>query len=116
MALEAGANAVQVAFRLGHMSTRMVEQHYAGRLDRADKKIAGALAGGTARLRHAEGSASGPGESASRLTCSFSGADDGIRTRDPHLGKVCRNRWSEPYTASEQRNPVTVIPVVSGRD
>jgi hypothetical protein len=22
------------------------------------------------------------------LTCNFSGADDGIRTRDPHLGKV----------------------------
>jgi hypothetical protein len=22
------------------------------------------------------------------LTCSFCGADDGIRTRDPHLGKV----------------------------
>jgi hypothetical protein len=22
------------------------------------------------------------------LTCSSSGADDGIRTRDPHLGKV----------------------------
>ncbi len=23
-----------------------------------------------------------------RLTCDFSGADDGIRTRDPNLGKV----------------------------
>lgn len=43
MALEAGANPVLVAFRLGHSSTRMVEQHYAGRLDRADKEIAEAL-------------------------------------------------------------------------
>ena len=43
MALEAGANPVLVAFRLGHTSTRMVEQHYAGRLDRADKEIASAL-------------------------------------------------------------------------
>jgi len=41
--LEAGANPVLVAFRLGHTSTRMVEQHYAGRLDRADKEIASAL-------------------------------------------------------------------------
>ena len=40
MALEAGANPVLVAFRLGHTSTRMVEQHYARRLDRADKEIA----------------------------------------------------------------------------
>ena len=48
-----------------HVSTRMVEQHYAGRLDRADKEIAEALGArhGAARLRHAEGSASGPGES-----------------------------------------------------
>jgi hypothetical protein len=30
LALEAGANPVLVAFRLGHTSTRMVEQHYAG--------------------------------------------------------------------------------------
>jgi integrase len=30
MALEAGANPVLVAFRLGHVSTRMVEQHYGG--------------------------------------------------------------------------------------
>jgi hypothetical protein len=43
MALEAGANAVLVAFRPGQVSTRMVEQHYAGRLDRADKEIAKAL-------------------------------------------------------------------------
>jgi integrase len=58
MALEAGANPVLVAFRLGHTSTRMVEQHYAGRLDRADKEIAEALAArhGAARARHAEGS------------------------------------------------------------
>ena len=58
MALEAGANPVLVAFRLGHVSTRMVEQHYAGRLDRADKEIAEALAArhGAARVRHAEGS------------------------------------------------------------
>jgi integrase len=58
MALEAGANPVLVAFRLGHVSTRMVERHYAGRLDRADKEIAEALDArhGAARLRHAEGS------------------------------------------------------------
>jgi hypothetical protein len=41
LALEAGANPILVALRLGHTSTRMVEQHYAGRLDRADKEIAG---------------------------------------------------------------------------
>jgi hypothetical protein len=29
--------------RAGHVSTRMVEQHYAGRLDRADKEIAETL-------------------------------------------------------------------------
>jgi integrase len=54
MALEAGANPVLVAFRLGHTSTRMVEQHYAGRLDRADREIASAL-DAAARVRHAEG-------------------------------------------------------------
>jgi integrase len=61
MALEAGANPVLVAFRLGHVSTRMVEQHYAGRLDRADKEIAEALDArrGAARLRHAESSYDG---------------------------------------------------------
>jgi integrase len=58
MALEAGANPVLVTFRLGHVSTRMVEQHYAGRLDRADKEIAEALGErhGAARVRHVEGS------------------------------------------------------------
>jgi hypothetical protein len=62
MALEAGANPVLVAFRLGHTSTRMVEQHYAGRLNRADKEIAEALDArhGAARVRRAEGSR-GPG-------------------------------------------------------
>jgi integrase len=34
LALEAGASPLLVAFRLGHTSTRMVEQHYAGRLGR----------------------------------------------------------------------------------
>ena len=58
MALEAGANLVLVAFRLGHVSTRMMEQHCAGRLDRADKEIAEALdtRHTAARLRHVEGS------------------------------------------------------------
>jgi integrase len=51
MALEAGANPVLVAFRLGHTSTRMVEQHYAGRLDRADREVASAL-DAAARMRH----------------------------------------------------------------
>jgi len=55
MALEAGANPVLVAFRLGHTSTRMVEQHYAGRLDRADKEIASAL-DAAARMRRFSGS------------------------------------------------------------
>jgi integrase len=61
MALEAGANPVLVAFRLGHTSTRMVEQHYAGRLDRTDKEIAEALDArhGAARVRHVEGSGRG---------------------------------------------------------
>jgi integrase len=54
MMLEAGANPVLVAFRLGHTSTRMVEQHYAGRLDRADKEIASAP-DAAARMRHVEG-------------------------------------------------------------
>ena len=54
LALEAGANPALVAFRLGHTSTRMLEQHYAGRLDRADRELARAL-GAAARLRHAGG-------------------------------------------------------------
>jgi hypothetical protein len=54
MALEAGVNPVQVAFRLGHTSTRMIEQHDAGRLDRADRDISRAL-DDAARMRHAEG-------------------------------------------------------------
>jgi hypothetical protein len=41
------------AFRLGHTSTRMLEQHYAGRLDRADLELARAL-DAAARLRHVE--------------------------------------------------------------
>ena len=57
LALEAGANPVLVAFRLGHTSTRMLEQHYAGRLDRADRELARAL-DAAARLRHAEVSGS----------------------------------------------------------
>jgi hypothetical protein len=47
-------NPVLVAFRLGHTSTRMLEQHYAGRLDRADRELARAL-DAAARVRHAEG-------------------------------------------------------------
>lgn len=38
LALEAGGHPVLVAFQLGHTSTRMLEQHYAGRLDRADRE------------------------------------------------------------------------------
>jgi integrase len=58
LALEAGANSVLVAFRLGHTSTWMVEQHYARRLDRAEREIAVALSArhGAARVRHVEGS------------------------------------------------------------
>lgn len=57
LALEAGANPVLVAFRLGHTSTRMLEQHYAGRLDRADRELARAL-DAAARMRHADGASS----------------------------------------------------------
>lgn len=58
LALEAGASPLLVAFRLGHTSTRMIEQHYAGRLEGLDKEIAEALGArhDAARLRHAEGS------------------------------------------------------------
>jgi integrase len=55
LALDAGANPLLVAMRLGHTSTRMLEQHYAGRFDRADRELARAL-DGAARMRHAEGS------------------------------------------------------------
>ena len=33
-------------------------------------------------------------------TCGFSGADDGIRTRDPHLGKV---PWTGSVTCGDGR-------------
>jgi len=53
LALEAGASPLLVAFRLGHTSTRMVEQHYAGRLEGFDKEIAASLGRhSAARLRH----------------------------------------------------------------
>jgi hypothetical protein len=39
----------------------MVEQHYAGRLDRADKEIASAL-DAAARVRHVEGSTAQAGD------------------------------------------------------
>jgi integrase len=57
LALEAGANPVLVAFRLGHTSTRMLEQHYAGRLDRADRELPCAL-DAAAQMRHASGTGS----------------------------------------------------------
>jgi integrase len=49
-------NPVLVAGRLGHTSTRMVEQHYAGRLDRA-ARLPTALGArrDAARVRHASG-------------------------------------------------------------
>lgn len=53
LAPEAAANPVLVAFRLGHTSTRMLEQHYAERLDRADRELARAL-DAAARVRHVE--------------------------------------------------------------
>jgi integrase len=61
LALEAGANPVLLAMRLGHTSSRMIDAHYTGRLDRADRELADALDArhGAARLRHAEGSGSG---------------------------------------------------------
>jgi integrase len=48
LALDAGASPLLVAFRLGHTSTRMVEKHYAGRLEGFDREIAAAL-----QARHA---------------------------------------------------------------
>jgi integrase len=53
IALEAGANPMLVAMRLGHRTTRMLERHYAGRLDRVDRELARAL-DAAARLRHAD--------------------------------------------------------------
>jgi hypothetical protein len=35
-------------------------------------------------------------ESSLRLTCNFFRADDGIRTRDPHLGKVIPHILTRP--------------------
>ena len=61
LALEAGANPVLVAFWLGRTSTRMLEQHYAGRLDRADRPLACAL-DAAARLRHADSQNDAPDE------------------------------------------------------
>jgi hypothetical protein len=55
LALEAGANRVLVAFPLGQASTRMLKQHYAGRLERADRELARAL-NAAARLWHVAGS------------------------------------------------------------
>ena len=44
----------------------------------------------------------------STLTCHFSGADDGIRTRDPHLGKVFRpNLFTCDY--SHRRSELAVF-------
>ena len=54
LALDAGANPVLVAMRLGHTSTRMLETHYAGRLDRADRELARAL-DAAAQMRHVDG-------------------------------------------------------------
>jgi integrase len=51
LALEAGQIRCSVAFRLGHTSTRMLEQHYAGRLDCADRGLARAL-DAAAQMRH----------------------------------------------------------------
>jgi hypothetical protein len=39
------------------------------------------------------------------LTCGFSGADDGIRTRDPHLGKVVLYQLSHVRTRPERGTP-----------
>jgi hypothetical protein len=61
LALGACGNPVLVAFRLGHTSTRMLEQHYAGRLGRADRELPRAL-DTAARMRHAEGSAARAGD------------------------------------------------------
>ena len=82
-ALQECVSPVLVAFRLGHRSTWMIEQHY-GRLiaDRLEGSRSDAdqmrTKAGRRRVR-AEGV---PPD------LRFRGADDGIRTRDPHLGKV----------------------------
>jgi integrase len=54
LAIEAGANPMLVALRLGHRTTRMLERHYAGRLDRADRELARSL-DAAARMRHERG-------------------------------------------------------------
>jgi len=88
--LEAGANPVLVAFRLGYVSTRMVEQHYSGRLDRtrrsARRWVRGTLRHGCGMLRARTRRAFAPHP---LLTCGSS-ERTGIRTRDPHLGKETR--------------------------
>jgi integrase len=59
LALDAGANPMLAAFRLGHTSPRMLEQHYAGRLDRADRELARAL-DAAAQMRHRCGTDAAP--------------------------------------------------------
>jgi hypothetical protein len=67
---------------------------------------------GAARLRHAEGSASGPVEPVVASDLRFSGADDGIRTRDPHLGKVVQARTRcEPLHETPAQGPLGYQPL-----
>ena len=47
------------------------------------------------------------GRLAPALTCGFSGADDGIRTRDPHLGKVVRR--TSAASADDTGAPLTCV-------
>ena len=97
LALEAGANPVLVAFRLGHTSTRMLEQHYAGRLDRADRELARAL-DDAAQMRHAGGAGSSASGHSVALTCGFVSSPNGIRTTSFDL----RKRTSGPVGISGQ--------------
>jgi integrase len=83
-----GANPVIVAFRLGHTSTRMVEQHYAGRLDRADKEIASAL-DAAARYAARGGNVERAVGAARRLTCGFLERTTGLEPATPTLARWC---------------------------
>jgi hypothetical protein len=86
--LEAGASPLLVAFRLGATSTRMVEQHYAGRLEGFDKEIAKELNAphAAARMRHVEGSDRATAERLP-VTCGNAGSPNGNPYRRSDLRK-----------------------------
>jgi hypothetical protein len=58
----------------------MLEQHYAGRLDRADRELARAL-DDAAQMRHVGGAGSSASGHSVALTCGFVSSPNGVRTR-----------------------------------